>query len=80
MLVEQVEDEVVVTVRDEGGGIPRERLAAAASEGRMGVSGSIMGRLRDLGGRAELTTGPTIGTEWELHVPRTSTRQEGGAP
>ncbi len=80
VLVEQVDDEVVVTVRDEGGGIPRERLAAAASEGRMGVSGSIMGRLRDLGGRAELTTGPTIGTEWELHVPRTSTRQEGGAP
>lgn len=80
VLVEELADAVVVTVRDEGPGIAADRLAAAAAEGRMGVSGSIMGRLRDLGGRAELTTGPTIGTEWELHVPRTSTGQEGRAP
>jgi signal transduction histidine kinase len=79
VLVEELDDEVVVTVRDEGPGIADDRLHAAAAEGRMGVSGSIVGRLRDLGGRAELVTGPTIGTEWELHVPRT-TAQEGRAP
>jgi signal transduction histidine kinase len=72
VLVEDLDDEVVVTVRDEGPGIATDRLSVAAAEGRIGVSGSIMGRLRDLGGRAELTTGPTIGTEWELYVPRTA--------
>ena len=76
VLVEELDEEVVVTVRDEGPGIAADRLATAASEGRMGVSGSIMGRLRDLGGRAELSTGPTIGTEWELHVPRTATSRK----
>jgi hypothetical protein len=80
VLVEELGDEVVVTVRDDGPGIAADRLDDAAAEGRMGVSGSIIGRLRDLGGRAELTTGPTIGTEWELHVPRTATAQEGRAP
>ena len=80
VLVEDLDDEVVVTVRDEGSGIAADRLAAAAAEGRMGVSGSIMGRLGDLGGRAELSTGPTIGTEWELHVPRTADSAKGGAP
>lgn len=80
VLVEELDDDVVVTVRDEGPGIAADRLAAAAAEGRMGVSGSIMGRLRDLGGRAELTTGPTIGTEWELHVPRRTSRAGGQAP
>ncbi len=77
VLVEDLEDEVVVTVRDEGSGISATRLAEASTEGRMGVSGSIVGRMEDLGGRAELTTGPTIGTEWELHVPRTAPDQEG---
>jgi hypothetical protein len=32
---------------------------------------SIRGRIADLGGTAELTTG-TYGTEWELTVPRAS--------
>lgn len=77
VLVEDLDDEVVVTVRDEGPGIAPDRLVEADGEGRMGVSGSIVGRLADLGGRAELVTGPTIGTEWELHVPRTAPDQEG---
>jgi signal transduction histidine kinase len=79
VLVEDLDDEVVVTVRDEGPGIAADRLTTAVAEGRMGVSGSIRGRLKELGGRAELTTGPTIGTEWELHVPRTTTGERGQA-
>jgi signal transduction histidine kinase len=70
VLVEDLGDSVVVTVRDEGPGIPDGRLVAAASEGRMGVTGSIRGRLADLGGSAELVTTPGSGTEWELTVPR----------
>ena len=70
VLVEDLGESVVVTVRDEGPGIPSGRLEAAVAEGRMGVTGSIRGRLADLGGKAELVTGPGAGTEWELTVPR----------
>jgi signal transduction histidine kinase len=55
-------------VRDDGPGIPAGRLEEAAAQGRLGVTGSIRGRLADLGGTAVLTTGD-FGTEWELLVP-----------
>ncbi|MCP9988369.1 MacS family sensor histidine kinase [Streptomyces sudanensis] len=70
ILVEDWPDEVVVTVRDDGPGIPEGRLARAESEGRLGVAQSIRGRLRDLGGTAELVSVPGQGTEVELRVPR----------
>ncbi|MEU2182094.1 MacS family sensor histidine kinase [Streptomyces thermolilacinus] len=70
ILVEDWPDEVVVTVRDDGPGIPDGRLAQAESEGRLGVAQSIRGRLRDLGGTAELLSVPGQGTEVELKVPR----------
>ncbi|MFH9721674.1 MacS family sensor histidine kinase [Streptomyces sp. NPDC017254] len=70
ILVEDWPDEVVVTVRDDGPGIPEGRLAQAEGEGRMGVALSIRGRLRDLGGTAELVSVPGQGTEVELKVPR----------
>ncbi|MFF8410446.1 MacS family sensor histidine kinase [Streptomyces omiyaensis] len=70
ILVEDWDDEVVVTVRDDGPGIPDGRLAEAEGEGRMGVALSIRGRLRDLGGTAELISVPGQGTEVELKVPR----------
>ena len=70
VLLEDLGDRVAVSVRDEGGGIPAGRLDAARAEGRLGVSESIEGRLRDLGGTATLSTGE-FGTEWELVVPRT---------
>lgn len=70
ILVEDEPDEVVVTVRDEGPGIPEGRLAQAEGEGRLGVAQSIRGRLRDLGGRAELLSVPGQGTEVELTVPK----------
>ncbi len=68
VLLEALPDEVVVSVRDDGPGIPSGRLESAAAEGRLGVSESIRGRIADLGGTATLDTG-THGTEWELTVP-----------
>jgi len=68
-----VEDEpglVTVTVRDDGPGIPAGRLAEAAADGRLGVSHSICGRLRDLGGSATIRSVPGEGTEVELRLPR----------
>ena len=70
VLIEELPDRVEVTVRDEGPGIPSGRLERAEGEGRLGVAGSIRGRLEDLGGTATLATG-SFGTEWELSVPRT---------
>lgn len=70
ILVEDWPDEVVVTVRDDGPGIPEGRLAQAEGEGRLGVALSIRGRLRELGGTAELISVPGQGTEVELRVPR----------
>ncbi|MFP1623922.1 MacS family sensor histidine kinase [Streptomyces sp. 5K101] len=70
ILVEDWPDEVIVTVRDDGLGIPEGRLAQAEGEGRMGVALSIRGRLRDLGGTAELVSVPGQGTEVELRIPR----------
>lgn len=69
VLLEEVDGAVVVSVRDEGPGIAAGRLAAAEVDGRLGVSSSIRGRMHDLGGSAEVTTG-SFGTEWELRVPR----------
>ncbi|MFD3663787.1 MacS family sensor histidine kinase [Streptomyces sp. NPDC058659] len=76
ILVEDWTDEVIVTVRDDGPGIPEGRLAQAEGEGRMGVALSIRGRLRDLGGSAELISVPGQGTEVELTVPRGKAGQE----
>lgn len=74
ILVEDEPHAVIVTVRDDGPGIPEGRLADAEREGRLGVALSIRGRLRDLGGSAEWVSVPGQGTEVELTVPK------GGAP
>ena len=71
VLLEDTGDMLVVSVRDDGIGIPAGRLAAAEAEGRMGVSRSIVGRVGALGGTAELLTeGEDFGTEWEFRIPR----------
>ncbi|MFJ6724082.1 MacS family sensor histidine kinase [Streptomyces sp. NPDC091281] len=70
ILVEDEPDQVVVTVRDDGPGIPEGRLAQAEGEGRLGAAQSIRGRLRDLGGGAAWVSTPGQGTEVELTVPK----------
>lgn len=79
ILVEDEPDEVIVTVRDDGPGIPEGRLDQAEGEGRLGVALSIRGRLRDLGGTAELISVPGQGTEVELKVPKVSRGKAGSA-
>ncbi|MGW5199618.1 MacS family sensor histidine kinase [Streptomyces spiralis] len=70
ILIEDEPECVFVTVRDDGPGIPEGRLAQAEGEGRLGVAQSIKGRLRDIGGTADLVSVPGQGTEVELKVPR----------
>ncbi|GAB3913392.1 DUF5931 domain-containing protein [Kibdelosporangium lantanae] len=70
VLVEDLGDEVVISVRDDGTGIPSGRLAEAESAGRMGVARSIRGRVGELGGTITLDSAPGAGTEWEVRVPR----------
>lgn len=69
VLLEALPDRVELSVRDEGPGIPTGRLEQASAAGRLGVAESIRGRVADLGGRAELSTG-SFGTDWTLVVPR----------
>jgi signal transduction histidine kinase len=68
VLLEDRGSSLVVSVRDEGPGIPAGRLASAAAEGRLGVSESIQGRVAALGGSCSLETG-SWGTEWEFELP-----------
>jgi signal transduction histidine kinase len=69
-LLEDLGASVVVSIRDDGVGIPAGRLEQAVDEGRVGVLKSIVGRMEWLGGSARLSTGQGRGTEWELTVPR----------
>ena len=75
VLLEDLGDSVTVSVRDDGIGIADGRLEEALGQGRVGIAKSIVGRINWLGGRAELSTGPGAGTEWELTVPRNGRAQ-----
>jgi signal transduction histidine kinase len=70
VLVEDLGEEVVLTIRDNGPGVDNGQLAHAESDGRMGVSRSIRGRVADLGGTLVLDTGPGRGIEWEVRLAR----------
>src|SRR5262245_7251537 len=67
-----VEDEgvpLVLPVRDSGPGIPDGRLDEAEAAGRLGISQSIRGRVRELGGEVMVSSAPGQGTEIEMRVP-----------
>jgi signal transduction histidine kinase len=70
LLLEELDDTVTVTIRDNGRGIPAGRLAEAERAGRLGLAQSIHGRIRDLGGTVTVTSAAGSGTEVELHIPR----------
>ncbi|MEV5825559.1 DUF5931 domain-containing protein [Spirillospora sp. NPDC052242] len=70
VLLEDGGGEVIVSVRDDGPGMPAGRLERAAADGRLGVAQSIRGRVRDLGGTTAITSAPGEGTEIEMTVPR----------
>lgn len=76
LLLEAFPDRVELSVRDQGPGIPEGRLDEAASQGRLGVSEAIRGRLDQVGGKASLTS-DSLGTEWQLVVPREQDRALG---
>jgi signal transduction histidine kinase len=70
VLLDDEGEAVAVSVRDDGVGFAAGRLAQAAEAGRLGVAQSIVGRIRELGGEASVTSAPGRGTEVELRVPR----------
>lgn len=70
VLIDEAGENIVVTVRDNGVGVDEDRIAAASSRGRLGVSSSIRGRLEDLGGSARYLYGPGGGTTVEMWLPR----------
>jgi signal transduction histidine kinase len=72
VLVEDEDDAVTVSVRDDGAGMAPGRLAAAASQGRLGVAQAIRGRVTDLGGTVRIQSAPGQGTELELRIPKLS--------
>jgi len=70
VLLEDLGDEIVLSIRDDGVGIAAGRLDEATAQGRMGVSKSIVGRAQWLGGVAVLDSAPGEGTDWEIRVPK----------
>ena len=69
VLLEDLGDELAVTVRDDGVGMAPGRLAEAAAQGRLGVSASLRGRITALGGRTAVTSASGDGTEVEMRIP-----------
>ncbi len=59
---------MIVSVRDDGCGFiySEEQLRA---EGKVGMLGSMKGRIEDLGGKMKVHTAPGAGTEVEFRVP-----------
>ena len=70
VLVEDEGSAIRVSIRDDGQGFAADRLADATATGRLGVSQSIIGRLREVGGTAAVTSSPGHGTEVDLRVPQ----------
>lgn len=70
ILLEDLGSQIVVTVRDNGSGMPAQRPEQAAAEGRLGIVSSIRGRMRDLGGDATWTSAEGRGCTVVLSAPR----------
>ncbi len=71
VFVEDTDDAVRVTVRDDGVGFETGRLAEAERDGRLGVASSLRGRIEQLGGSVHISAQPGEGTIVEMAVPHT---------
>jgi signal transduction histidine kinase len=71
VFVEDTDDAVRVTVRDDGVGFEPGRLAEAERDGRLGVASSLRGRIEQLGGSVHISAQPGEGTIVEMAVPLT---------
>lgn len=69
LLDQEVDDEVILWVRDNGVGMDAQQARRAADRGRFGIRDSIIGRISAIGGSAILKSAPGAGTEWELRIP-----------
>lgn len=69
VLLDADDERVEIVVRDNGRGIPPNRLVEAAAEGRLGASSSIRGRMIDLGGDAAWRSPAAGGTTVTLTLP-----------
>jgi signal transduction histidine kinase len=69
ILVEVEDKQLIISIRDNGVGMTEERVAQAASQGSMGISESIQGRISALGGTAKWRSMPGRGVEWEFSIP-----------
>lgn len=65
LTVDGAPDAIAVMVSDAGSGFD----GAAVPADRLGVSGSILGRIRDAGGEAHLYTAPGSGTAYLFRLP-----------
>lgn len=79
LLDQELADEVILWVRDNGVGMSAEQAQEAADNGRLGIRDSIVGRMNALGGSAILKSSPGAGTEWELRFPIDADDLEGDA-
>lgn len=70
IFLEDEQEGIRVTVRDDGVGFAPQRLAEAAEAGRLGVAQSMRGRIADRGGSTTIESRPGEGTEVEFWVPR----------
>jgi signal transduction histidine kinase len=70
ILLEDEQDGVRVTIRDDGVGFPPERPGEAAAAGRLGIAQSMRGRIADCGGTTTIESQPGEGTEVEFWIPR----------
>jgi len=70
ILLEDEQDGVRVTIRDDGVGFPPERPGEAAAAGRLGIAQSMRGRIADCGGTTTIESQLGEGTEVEFWIPR----------
>lgn len=69
VLLDADDQGIEVVIRDNGVGMPPDRLVRAVEEGRLGASSSIRGRMLDLGGDASWRSPGGGGTTVTLTVP-----------